>query len=184
VKKKILVQFDGSNFYKKVKKTLPQVHLTNFDYVGLAHSLTKDKSSQVIYYVGEIRKYPGNKKSQSLYANQQKLFTNLRNQNIEIKLGYLLFSDGKFNEKGVDVQIAVDIVRGSIKNEYDKFYLISSDTDLLPAIQTAKDEGKGIIYVGFENFISRALLKNCSSYLTLKNNQLLKFAKRKKWMAQ
>ena len=39
-------------------------------------------------------------------------------------------SDGKFHEKGVDAQIAVDFVRGSIKNEYDKFYLISSDTDL------------------------------------------------------
>ena len=145
MKKKILVQFDGGNFYKKVKRVLPQLHLTNFDYVGLSHSLTKDKSSQVIYYVGEIRKYPGNKKSQSLYANQQKLFTNLRNQNIGIKLGYLLFSDGKFHEKGVDVQIAVDIVRGSIKNEYDKFYLISSDTDLLPAILTARNEGKEVI---------------------------------------
>jgi len=160
VKKKILVQFDGSNFYNKVKKILPQVHLTNFDYAGLAQTLAKDKSVEIIYYVGEIRKYPGNKKSQTLYANQQKLFTNLRNQNIEIKLGYLLMSDGKFHEKGVDVQIAVDIVRGSIKNEYDKFYLISSDTDLLPAIQTAKDEKKEIIYVGFENFISRALQKN------------------------
>ena len=180
MKRKILVQFDGSNFYKKVKKILPQVHLTNFDYAGLAHSLAKDKSAQIVYYVGEIRKYPVNKKSQSLYANQQKLFTNLRNQNIEIKLGYLLFSDGKFHEKGVDVQIAVDIVRGSIKNEYDKFYLISSDTDLLPAIQTAKDEGKEVIYVGFENFISRALQKNCSSYQILKKDQILKLTKRKK----
>ena len=103
VKKKILVQFDGSNFYNKVKRILPQVHLTNFEYRGLAHSLVKDKPAQVIYYVGEIRKYPGNKKSQSLYANQQKLFTTLRNQHIEIKLGYLLLSDGKFHEKGVDV---------------------------------------------------------------------------------
>ncbi|MBI2329824.1 hypothetical protein HYU94_00330 [Candidatus Daviesbacteria bacterium] len=36
VKKKVLVQFDGSNFYKKVKRILPQVHLTNFDYAELA----------------------------------------------------------------------------------------------------------------------------------------------------
>ena len=180
MKKKILVQFDGSNFYKKVKRILPQVHLTNFDYAGLAHSLAKDKSAQIVYYVGEIRKYPGNKKSQSLYANQQKLFTNLRNQNIEIKLGYLLFSDGKFNEKGVDVQIAVDQVRGAIKNEYDKCFLISSDTDLLPAIKTARDEKKEVIYVGFENFISRALQKNCSSYLILKKDQILKFLKDKR----
>ena len=64
--KKISVQFDGSNFYKKVKRILPQVHLTNFDYAGLANLLTKHKPNKIIYYVGEIRKYPGNKKSQPL----------------------------------------------------------------------------------------------------------------------
>ena len=178
--KKILVQFDGSNFYNKVKKILPQIHLTNFNYAGLAQSLVKVSDLHIIYYVGEIRQYEGNKKSETLYANQQKLFTSLRKQNVEIKLGYLLMSDGKFHEKGVDVQIAVDIVRGAIKNEYDKCYLISSDTDLLPAIQTAKDEKKEIIYVGFENSISRALQKNCSSYLILKKNQILKFAEVKR----
>ncbi|HBL52100.1 MAG TPA: hypothetical protein DDZ05_02685 [Candidatus Blackburnbacteria bacterium] len=156
------------------------MHLTNFDYHGLTKSLVKNDQFQVVYYVGEIRQYEGNKKSEMLYSNQQKLFTHLRNQNIEIKLGYLLMSNGKFHEKGVDVQIAVDIVRGSIKNEYEKFYIISSDTDLLPAIQTAKDEKKEIIYVGFENFISRALQKNCSFYLILKKDQILKFAKVKK----
>ncbi|MFH1833151.1 MAG: hypothetical protein ABH816_03205 [Candidatus Levyibacteriota bacterium] len=71
MKKKVLVQFDGSNFYKKVKQILPQVHLTNFDYKGLAKSITKATPDQIIYYVGEIRKYPGNKKSETLYANQQ-----------------------------------------------------------------------------------------------------------------
>lgn len=175
--KKILVQFDGSNFYNKVKRINSEVHLREFNYAGLAKSLTPHKPNQIIYYVGEIRKAPGNKKSQVLYANQQKLFTHLRNQNIEIKLGYLLKSNGKFHEKGVDVQIAVDIVRGAIKNEYNTCYLISSDTDLLPAIQTAKDEGKKIVYVGFEKFESRALTKNCSSYQILKKNQILKYAK-------
>ena len=175
--KKILVQFDGSNFYNKVKKASSDVHLTNYDYAGLVQELTKEKSSQTIYYVGEIKKYPGNKKSQILYSGQQSLFLHLRKQDIQVKLGYLLMSDGKFHEKGVDVQIAVDIVRGAIKNEYDICYLISSDTDLLPAIQTAKDEKKKIVYVGFENFISRALSKNCSSYIILKKSQILKFSK-------
>ena len=177
MKKKILVQFDGSNFYNKVKRIDRQIHLTLFDYIGFAKSLSKVKPDKAIYYVGEIRQYDGDKKSETLYASQQKLFSHLRNQNIEIKLGYLLMSDGKYHEKGVDVQIAVDIVRGAIKNEYDICYLISSDTDLLPAIQTAKDEGKKIIYVGFENFMSRALSKNCSSCLIIKKDQILKFAK-------
>jgi uncharacterized LabA/DUF88 family protein len=177
MKKKILVQFDGSNFYNKIKNVLPQIHLTSFDYEGLANEISQSKKSQTIYYVGEIKKYPGNKKSEILYANQQKLFANLRKQRLEIKLGYLLMSSGKYHEKGVDVQIAVDIVRGAIKNEYDICYVISSDTDLLPAIQTAKEEGKKIIYVGFENFVSQALSRNCASSIILKKDQLLKLTK-------
>ena len=153
--------------------------MTHFDYAGFAESLTKEKKAASTYYVGEIRQYPNNKKSEILYANQQKLFTNLRNQDVTIKMGYLLMSDGVFHEKGVDVQIAVDIVRGAIKNVYDTFFLISSDTDLLPAIQTAKDEGKKVIYVGFENYVSRALLKNCSSSIIVKKSQILQFAPKK-----
>lgn len=173
--KKILVQYDGSNFYNSVKRLFPRVHLTPFKYAELAYEIANSKSINIIYYVGEIRKYPGNKKSQILYANQQSLFSNLRKQGIEVKLGYLLMSNKKFHEKGVDVQIAVDIVRGAIKNEYDIFYIISSDTDLLPAIHTAKDERKKIVYIGFENFVSRALLKNCSSYKILKKEDLKSF---------
>lgn len=172
---KILVQFDGSNFYNKVKTILPDIHLTNFGYLSFAKKITKVNPHQVIYYIGEIKKYPGNAKSQKLYASQQSLFSNLRKQNIDIKLGYLLMSNGRYHEKGVDVQIAVDIVRGAIKNEYGICYLISSDTDLLPAIKTAKEERKKIIYVAFENSISRALLKNCSSfYVTKKQDFVIK----------
>lgn len=174
--KRILVQFDGSNFYNKVKQILPKIHLTPYNYAGLARAIIKSDALQINYYVGEIKKYPGNKKSQLLYANQQALFENLRKQHVEIKLGYLLLSNGKYHEKGVDVQIAVDLVRGAIKDEYDRAYVISSDTDLLPAIQTAKEEGKKVIYVGFENFVSRALLKNCSSYIILKKDQLFQNA--------
>ncbi|HLC93955.1 MAG TPA: NYN domain-containing protein [Patescibacteria group bacterium] len=175
-----LVQFDGSNFYKTFKKILPKVHLTTFDYRGLARFLSHTKTDHVIYYVGEVKKYPDNKKSQILYSSQQKLFTHLRKQGVEIKLGYLLKTDNIYHEKGVDVQMAVDMVRRAIKKEYHTCYLISSDTDLLPAIQTAKDEGRKIIYVGFEHFISRALLKNCSAYRILKKEDLLRFSGKKK----
>lgn len=173
--KKILIQFDGSNFYNKVKTLLPKAHLTSFDYYGFAKFISKVSPKDIIYYVGEIRKRPDDKKSEILYASQQSLFSKLRRQRINIKLGYLLFSQGKFHEKGVDVQIAVDMVKGAIKNEFDVCYLISSDTDLLPAIKTAREENKKIIYVGFEKAVSRALMKNCSSSLILKKADLLPF---------
>ena len=46
MKKKLLVQFDGSNFYNKVKKILPTLHLTSFDYEGLANEISKSKSKK------------------------------------------------------------------------------------------------------------------------------------------
>lgn len=172
---KTLIQFDGSNFYNKVKQVLPGAHLTTFDYAGLARMFTLSNRAEIVYYVGAIKKYPGNHKSQTLYAHQQALFNHLRRTAISIKLGYLLLANGTFHEKGVDVQMAVDMVRGAIKGEYDVVYLISSDTDLLPAIKTAKDEGKQVIYVGFENFVSQALARNCTGTVMLTTSQLRSF---------
>lgn len=177
---KILIQFDGSNFYKKVKKIAPELHLTNFDYSKFSKNISGSEKNKSIYYVGEIKKFNNDKKSQSLYSGQQSLFSNLRSHNFDIKLGYILFSNNEYHEKGVDVQIAVDMVRGAIKNEYDICYLISSDTDLLPAIKDARTNGKKIIYVAFENNVSHALLNNCTSSIILKKKDLVIFRKKGK----
>src|SRR3989344_4084671 len=174
--KRIIIQFDGSNFYNKVKRIAPEIHLTRYSYCDLATFLEKNKTHRITYYVGEVKKYHKNKKSERLYANQQSLFSNLRKQGVQIKLGFLLKSDGFFHEKGVDVQIAADMIYGALKNEYDTCYLISSDTDLLPAIKIVRHERKKVVYVGFENYVSRALLKNCSSSQVLKKEDILKFA--------
>jgi hypothetical protein len=42
----------------------------------------------------------------------------------------------KPREKGIDVSLAVDMVRMAIKKEYEVAILFSRDTDLLPAVET------------------------------------------------
>ena len=177
--KKNLVIFDGSNFYHGAKKLSPRTHLTNFKYRKLTEFLTKSKQNTIEYCVGEIRQhqYPSDK-SKRLYANQQALFYNLEKQNIEIKKGYMLRSNLAYHEKGVDVRIAIDILRGALKNEYDYCYLISSDTDIMPAILDAIKEDKKIIYVGFENFISRAMKINCTKTILITRKMLRDYAGR------
>jgi len=54
-----------------------------------------------------------------------------------------------YHEKGVDVKMAVDMLVGAYENIYDTVILISSDTDLVPAIRKVKQKGKKIEYVGF-----------------------------------
>lgn len=38
-------------------------------------------------------------------------------------------------EKGIDVHLAIDLVMGAMRNEYDVAVLFSADTDLLPAVE-------------------------------------------------
>lgn len=42
-------------------------------------------------------------------------------------------------EKGIDVAIAVDLVRLAMTKQYDAAVLVSSDTDLMPAVETVYD---------------------------------------------
>lgn len=173
-----LIIFDGSNFYHNSKRLSPETHLANFDYQKFAQLITKSKNNKIEYCVGEIRQERNNPKSVKLYAQQQALFYNLEKQQIIIKKGFMLKDKSDYHEKGVDVRIALDILRGAIKNEYHYCYIISSDTDLIPAIFDAKKEKKKIIYVGFENFISRAMEANCSKTIIITKKLILSCGKK------
>jgi len=170
---KDLVIFDGSNFYHHAKKLSPKTHLTDFNYRKLAELIAGSKNIKVEYCVGEIRQEKHNKKSIKMYANQQALFYNLEKQHILIKKGYMLKNKNIYHEKGVDVRIAIDIIRGAMKNEYRSCFIVSSDTDLIPAIIDAKREDKKIIYVGFKYSVSNALKANCSKTVLITKKMIL-----------
>ena len=175
---KNLFIFDGSNFYHYTKKMCPDIHLTHFDYRAFAEKVVGEKCD-INYCVGEIKQDPKNKKTIKLYANQQKLFFNLEKQGVRIRKGYMLKNQGVYHEKGVDVRIAIDIVRGALKKEYNNCFLVSSDSDLLPAIIDAKKEGKKIIYIGFKDFISNSLKRNSSKTFEIDKKFINSFIKKK-----
>lgn len=176
--KKCFILIDGSNFYFKLKG-LHLHYLLNFNFSLFAKKLSaKYKLKQSNYYIGKIRT-DGSKKTQELFNNQRKLFSHLKKHNITYSLGYLLKSDGKFHEKGVDVNMAVDILVATYENLCDHFILISSDTDLLPAIKKAREKGKTIEYVGFSHAPSLAMVANCSKSRLLKKDDLLPFISNK-----
>ena len=174
-KQKYLVLFDGSNFYHSLKK-LGIKHTLNFDYSAFLSWLTSSSTYQAIYNVGEIKYTPLIPETKKLYAGQLRLFAKLKSHHIQIKKGYMLKTNGKYHEKGVDVQIALDIALGAHTNAYDICYLISSDTDLLPAIKQAQALGKQITYVSFAGSVSRAMSNNCTTKI-IKKSELLSFVK-------
>jgi uncharacterized LabA/DUF88 family protein len=161
-KERCIILIDGSNFYFKLKD-LKLHNLLELDFSKFSKMLAdKQKIVNSIYYVGAV-KTTKNKKTRKMHSNQQRLFAHLKKHKFKYSLGYLLKSGGKFHEKGVDVNIAVDILVATYEDLADRIILVSSDTDLLPAIKKAKEKGKVVEYIGFSHKPSVAMVANCSS---------------------
>jgi len=178
MEKKAIAIIDGSNFYFKLKGLKLQ-NILDLDISGFLKKIfEKYQLVKSVYYIGKIRT-DGTKKTQLLFNSQRKLFAHLRKHHIRYSLGYLLKSGGRFHEKGVDVNMAVDILVSTYEDECDHFILISSDTDLLPAIRKARQKGKTIQYIGFSHQPSIAMVANCSSSRLLVAEDLLPFISKK-----
>jgi uncharacterized LabA/DUF88 family protein len=76
-------------------------------------------------------------------------------------------------EKGVDVGLAVDIVTLSEKGS--KIFVVSSDTDLIPAIKRARQRGITVIYVAFPGEVISSL-KKLSNKTVVLDSQVIKRA--------
>ena len=148
----VVILIDGSNFYFKLKD-LGLQNLLNFDFSGFVQMLA-GKGNKIIhatYYVGKVRT-DGSEKSRKFQADQQKLLGHLKKHKVRYSLGYLLKSDGRYHEKGVDVAIAVDMLIATYEKLCDQIILVSSDTDLLPAILKSKEKG---MFIGADHYITK-----------------------------
>lgn len=161
---RVAIFIDGSNFYYKLK-SLDIAHLLSFDYGRFTGWLAHNREIVVRgYYVGVVRAKSDDVKAQKMRLNQRRLFNKLLQptQGFYIKKGYLMKNDGIYHEKGVDVQLAIDIVIGAYDDIYDTAIVISSDTDLIPAIKKVKSLGKKIEYIGFAHQPSLAMVAHAT----------------------
>ena len=165
---------DGSNFYHRLKE-ISLKNLLSFDYRKFSEFLARGREAVLKkYYIGAVREEPGNSKSRKLMANQQKLISNLQKSGFEIGLGHMLKTD-KYHEKGVDVLMAVDLLIGAYENLFDTAILVTSDTDLIPAIDKVKERGKKIEYVGFSHKPSYALIAHSDIRRLLLKEELIEY---------
>ncbi len=178
-----LILIDGSNFYFKLKD-LKLHNLLSFNFTKFVNFLThSSKNTDICYYVGRI-KQDSTEKTDKLFNAQQKLIGNLKKHKIRFSLGYLLKSGDVFHEKGVDVQIAVDMVVAAYEQKFDKILVVSSDTDLAPAIKKAREKGKVVKYVGFSHMPSVAMVSFCTESVLLTKEDITKFIDKKKVMVK
>jgi len=77
----------------------------------------------------------------------------------------------------VDVKIAIDMAKLARLNKYDTAFLLSSDTDLIPAIKEVFSFNKKVKYICTKNRRSFALSKITGDFLILKEKNIKNFLK-------
>jgi uncharacterized LabA/DUF88 family protein len=180
---KAIVFIDGNNFYFRLKDLESQIDgkhsLLEFDFSEFAKWLaTKDKNELVEarYYIGALKRQRNNEQSEKMYADQQKLLGKLQQQKIPVILGQLIqHPDKTFHEKGVDVRLAVEMIRLAREDRYDVAYLVSSDTDLVAAVEEVQSFGKKIQYIGTAKSQSFGLAKAAGDACLLRPDDIKKF---------
>jgi len=176
-KEKVQIFIDGGNFHHLVLKKIKAKELGfNFDdFVDFLINSRELTNKGKRYYVGSVREQANNPQSKKVMAKQTKFFAKLKSSNWEIKTSKLRFRLEKiiidkrtknhkellkkgvkeieyqrWREKGIDVKLATDLIAGAVDNKYDTAIIVSSDGDLIPAIDWVRNrKNKKIEYIGF-----------------------------------
>ena len=77
-----------------------------------------------------------------------------------------IFGKGIF-QKGIDVQLAVDLVSHAYKDNFDVAVICSGDVDLLESLKIVKSLGKKIIVVSHPKLISENMIKESDYFCDL-----------------
>jgi uncharacterized LabA/DUF88 family protein len=121
----------------------------NVKPVVLAAALAKARlNDQGKGQLTKLRIYTGRasqERDSRTYAANRRQFEAWRKsapEMVEVIARTLDYSLGTPREKGIDVQLAIDLVRTSLfKPEHDVAVLVSADTDLLPAVELIAEAG-------------------------------------------
>ncbi len=79
-----------------------------------------------------------------------------------------------FQEKGVDVRIAVDMVQAAYEQKNLHFVIVSSDSDVIPALRIVKERGHKITYVAYENQLNKAIVAHADATVTYSKEDIVK----------
>ncbi len=171
-------QLININYYNAPvnQKQFPKLYVLQQKYFSKL-----SKIDNLILKLGRLeeRKNPFKEEIQNSLKYILLLLSNLKiNENIDkIKSEILKLNDlfnkflykGNFVEKGIDVNIALDLITLAHENKYDCAILISNDSDFVPAIKYLKNLKKKVIGVFFQNSKAHHLRNNCTEIININN---------------
>lgn len=145
MKSRCIFFVDGFNLYHAI--AAPK-HLQKYKWLDLwslcqRFLSTREELKAVVFFTAL---YPGNEKR---IAKHTHYIRALENTGVEIIFGNFKKKDKfcqkcrqstpGYEEKETDVNIAIEMLKRAVKDEYDTAFLISADSDLTPALKTIKE---------------------------------------------
>ena len=165
-----MIFIDGSNMYHSLKAYYKR---TDIDMGAFCKKLAgDDRLIRSYYYNAEVSE----QKEPERYVDQKKFFDGISAiPCVELRLGQLVYTNGwpatPPYEKGIDVQLATDMLLHAFRNNYDRTILVAGDNDFAGAVQAVKDAGKNIEVALFgQEGTSKHLREVADSIITLDKN--------------
>jgi len=169
---RVMVFIDGSNLYHSLKTFAKR---TDIDIGKLCNKLLRKRPLVRIYYYNAR---VGLKQEPERYRNQQAFFNSVNSvPYTELRIGRLVYYNWPNSppyEKGVDVQLATDMLTHSFKNNYDVAILVAGDNDFVGALQSVKDNGKHVEVALFGKESTSQRLRTVADRVIKINSRFLK----------
>jgi NYN domain-containing protein len=177
------VFIDGENCRKGLADVLKRAsvitssrEITEYGLKNLLADILENSDLTISYYASKIKLPHGHTPSAEVLTRVEQIreytrswVPSLERQGINyLKAGYLKVKSTKpcrncnetqevLQEKGVDVKVATDIVEHAFTNPDEPLVIFSSDSDLIPALNSAKSKGVHLTYICFAGSVNRAI---------------------------
>lgn len=186
---KAIVLIDGGYLSALTKHHLPKSNgkPRRLDYGELSQEIALRCGADLLRtYYYDAPTYQSPEPTQEEKERQKKFDRFIHSLNrlekFEIRLGQLrkyYDEQGRpdFEQKGVDVLLAIDALRLSLKGKITKMILVSGDSDFVPVVKTVKDEGVEVYLFYHESSVHRELLMTCDNRIAI-DEALLKGVER------
>lgn len=192
------VYIDGENLRQRLVTTLyhqKRIHdrddMFKFNVRQLITEALGEKPEEIIYYTTRIRQpefeIPDSlqHKLDGIMESHRRWIAELTNQGIRVVKGGTLkvhqsrtcYECGNrtmlLHEKGVDVRLAIDIVQAAIARTTNHIVILSSDSDMIPALEVVKRSGVRTTYLYSEYEMNQQVAKICDNMIPYNENQII-----------
>jgi len=156
-KEKVMIFIDGMNLMYSAR-----AHGIKVNYRNLADILVNGR------YLVRPYLYQGTDDDPERQDRDEKFFNTLRDFGFEVRTRPMKrLENGRVQEKGTDVELAIDMMLFGFRDHYDTAILVSGDQDFTRVAEVIKDIGKRIEVAAFASSISAEFRRKADSFLDL-----------------